>query len=443
MGTGTDGADGATTIERGATPGLPHPRAPRAGILVGEAGTAEPWAAHHDPGPLGLPLTTSYPCRPVGESRAHRHPVVVQPDWSLATGHDEGLERIAAAFGGGVTCLAELPTLAGALRVWWQRARRVSGPAVRSSDEGTTWITGDGRLACCAPGGYRDPGVAAAHFREPRHVAIAQGVPRRQLAWLVAGLDGRADPARPDPQPPDAGGAGSGRVRARLGATSTMHEVERAALLDEAWACGLNPAWAQEMLGILEPAGLVEVGTLLALAQTGADPRWVASTALATGEPGALTWLAWTSTELDDSARQARIDWMRTGSRRADITTLSRAGYAPTEVEAVARAWRISRPAAAQLMARWVARGYRPSGSALAAIVEEGIGYPPGPPSPDAVAQAQIALLARGWGPLTEKLGSTGVALALARWGAVPRAVAAVERQARESFGAGDVRGPG
>lgn len=403
----------------------------------------EPWNAHHDPGPLDLPVTTSYPCRPVGESRAHRHPVIVQADWTLVTGHDEGLERIAAAFGGRVTCLAELPPLTAALRVWWQRARRAGGPALRSRDEGTTWIPGDGRLACCAPSGYRDPGVAAAHFREPRHVAFATGAPRRQLAWLVAGLNGRADPARPDVGDPDAGGRGADGVRLRLGAAATACEVERTALLDEAWACGLNPAWAEQVLGILEPAGPVEVGTLLALAQTGADPRWVAATAQATGDPGALTWLAWTPTELDDGARQARIDWMRTGSRRADITALSRAGYAPTEVETVARAWRISHPTAAQLMARWVARGYRPTGSALATIVEEGIGYPPGPPSPDAVAQAQIALLARGWGPLTERLGSTGVALALARWGAVPRTVAALERQARESFGAGDVRAPG
>jgi hypothetical protein len=356
---------------------------------------------------LDLPLATTFPCRASDGARAVRHPVVIEADWTVHTGHDADLERIAAAFGGGVSCIGELRAVLPGFRVWRERALRRSGPVVRSTDRGMTWSSTDGTLSCCPASGFADPREAAAHCRGVPHVATASGCPRRGLRALIAGLG----PAGV-PEPP--GGAG--------------RDVE----LDQAWACSLDPSWVAETRGALVAAGLDAPGLdlLLALAHSGAPTAWLATTAAATTDPDIVLWAAWTGTQLDLDDPQARARWISTGTRRVDIVALSEAGYSPQAAQAVARDWGISVPGAAQLLARWVAAGYRPTPEQLAWVAEEGVGFPPGPPAPSAVERVARVLSHRR--PGVTQL--TQLAVAVARCGTVPDTVAALR--------SGDVRAP-
>jgi hypothetical protein len=342
--------------------------------------------------------------------------VTIAPDWSVRTPHDEGLERIAAAFGGGVSCIPALKAVMPGLRMWWQRATRRTGLLARSPDRGASWFCLESALPCCPARGFDDAAVAAAHCRDIPHVAAASRVNRRDLRALVAGLGPLADPGPPE-------GAGD-------------------PLVEQAWDCGLHSGWVLGVRAELEAVGFAELTPelVLALAHTEADVTWVASTAHGVTDPTAAPWVAWTPTELDRSEPSARRDWMATGARRVDIVSLSMSGYRAQEARAVAQHWGISVPGAAQLLGRWVRSGYHPSAVQLAWVGEEGVGFPPDPPAPSAVERVARAL-ARRHPDASER---TGLAIALARWGTVPDTVAILRRGGQRALvlPSGDVGPP-
>jgi hypothetical protein len=363
-----------------------------------------------------LPLTTTFPCRASAGARSARHTVTIAPDWSVQTPHDEGLERIAAAFGGGVSCIPALRAVMPGFRMWWERATRQTGLLARSPDRGATWFSLEAVLPCCPARGFDDPVVAAAHCRDVTHVAGVSRVPARDLRNLVSGLGLRADPGPPE-------GRGD-------------------PLVEQAWACGLHPSWVLGQCSELVAAGLAEptLELLLALAHTGANIAWVASTAHGARDPSTATWAAWTQTDLDRRDPGARSDWLATGARRADIIGLSMSGYAPVQAHTVAGDWGISVPGAAQLLARWVGSGYRPAPEQLAWVGQEGMGFPPDPPAPSAVERVARSL-GRRRPDVRER---TGLAIAIARWGTVPDTVAILRRgdQLALSLPVGDVGPP-
>ena len=200
---------------------------------------------------LPLPLKLRVPCRAAPGARSSAHEVVIEPDWSVHTGHDADLERIAAAFGGGVSCLHLLANTLPAFRAWREHARRAGGLAIQSANWGATWSPLERFAGCCPPTPFRDPASAAAHCREPRHVA--GGVPglAKDLRALVKGLGPRADPALPSD--PSLGPAGNDELAA------------------DAWQCGLPPAWVAEVRTGMARAGVtdVELEVLLAIASSG------------------------------------------------------------------------------------------------------------------------------------------------------------------------------
>lgn len=365
---------------------------------------------------VGLPLNATFPCRASAGARPTRHEVTIGADWSVRTPHDEGLERIAAAFGGGVSCLPALRGVLPGFRMWWERATRRTGLLARSPDRGASWFSLESTLPCCPTRGFDDPAVAAAHCRDIPHVAAASRVNRRDLRALVAGLGPQADPGPPD-------GAGD-------------------PLVDRAWECGLHSSWVLELREELAASGVAEPTPelVLALAHTGADVAWVASTARGETDPSTAPWVAWTHTELDRREPAARRDWVATGSRRADIVSLSMSGYRAEEARAVARHWGISVPGAAQLLGRWVRSGYHPSAAQLAWVGEEGVGFPPDPPAPSAVERV-VRALARRHPDTCER---TELAIALARWGTVPDTVAILRRGGQRALvlPSGDVGPP-
>jgi hypothetical protein len=368
---------------------------------------------------LGLPLSIMVPCRPSPGARSVPHSVIIGSDWSVFTGHDEGLERIAAAFGGGVSCLPMLTATIPALRLWHERATRAAGLLVRSDDWGATWASTSGARTCCPAAGFADPAEAAAHVRSPRHVATEVDAPRRELGRLVAGFGARADPGLP--------------THLGLGPLGTD------AVAEAAWACGLAPDWVADVRGRLAASGVVEVEleVLLAIAQTGADPSWVAGTvtqiqsAHAHAPPeSVLHWIAWTVTDLDRAAPTVRAQWAARGVRRADILALSEAGYRPAAAHEVAHGWGISVPGAAQLLARWVTAGFRPTPEQLTRVRDVGLGFPPPPPgraAVDRIAGEVARRIRAGWAlPPGTDTSATGLAIELVRRGTVHDTVAAV-----------------
>jgi len=388
-------------------------------------------APHPGPAPLPLPLTLTFPCRAAPTAPARRHPVVIRADWTVDTGHDEELERIAAALGSGVSCIPALAGVLPAFREWWRRARRQAGPQVRSPDRGRRWHCADGSFGCCPATGFADALAAATHAREARHVAAATCADRRHLVSLVAGLAGAADPP-----PPDLPGA----------------DPQTRSLVQQAWAAGLPPDQVELARGPLARHGHdLDLDTLLGRLQTGADTHWLLTTVQAVAAAGRpddpatgddlsggesppsgelLSWLAWTATALDALEPAARAEWLATGARRADILVLSDAGYRASAAASVADAWGISRPGAAQVLARWVSSGYRPHPAHLTSLREVGLAFPPGPPAPAAVDR-----LARLVGASPKDAGErTGLAVAIVRHGTLQGAAVALVR-ARDAGG--------
>lgn len=359
---------------------------------------------------LELPITTTFPCRASPRARAGRHEVQIAEDWTVRTPHDEDLERIAAAFGGGVSCIPALRTVLPGFRMWWERATRHTGPPATSLDRGATWFVFEGDARCCPARGFADAATAAAHWRSVAHVAAASMTSVRSLRALVRGLGDAADPAPPD------GGADP--------------------LVGQAWACGLAPAFVLDVRAVLAGALEADLELILALAHRGADPLWVAGTAQDC-DTETVRWAAWTRTPLDLELPAARRQWMDTGARRADIVTLSLAGYQSSAAVEVAREWGMSVPGAAQLLGRWVHANYAPSPEQLAWVGQEGVGFPPEPPAPSAVERVARAL-GRRRPDLDER---TRLAVALARWGTVPDTVARLRRggQLQLADTAGDV----
>ena len=350
---------------------------------------------------VGLPLTATFPCRASAGARPTRHEVTIDADWSVRTPHDEGLERIAAAFGGGVSCIPALTAVMPGLRMWWQRATRRTGLLARSPDRGASWFCLESALPCCPARGFDDAAVAAAHCRDIPHVAAASRVNRRDLRALVAGLGPLADPGPPE-------GAGD-------------------PLVEQAWDCGLHSGWVLGVRAELAAVGFTEPTPelVLALAHTEADVAWVASTAHGVDGSvnGPMGRVDPHGAGPQRALRPARLDGHRRPPRRH---------RQPLDVRVRARRrrarwlehWGISVPGAAQLLGRWVRSGYHPSAVQLAWVGEEGVGFPPDPPAPSAVERVARAL-ARRHPDASER---TGLAIALARWGTVPDTVAILRR---------------
>lgn len=310
------------------------------------------------PSPAGvLRLAVGCRTRRTGPS-THRHPITINSDWSLTTPHDLGLERIATAMGGYLSCIDLADHVAPALRELLQRsARRVAPRLVRN--DGGRWVIPGPPLACgCSEFGFADVAEAADHWRSAQHVASERGVSARQLDHLARAVLDAHDTTFV--LPPLESGIKSA-VRERRG-------------LEYLWDAGLHPQMIKAIRETVWPDGPpLPVWFYLGVMSRRPDLDWIASTLRGVPDEDIAVWLCWTDAALDRAHPAARTGWLQAGVPRVAIAALADGSYTPIEVARLSHATGRSIQAAAITLAAWHRAGCHPSAEELVLLDELGV----------------------------------------------------------------------
>ncbi|MEQ7845762.1 hypothetical protein [Nocardioides kribbensis] len=327
---------------------------------------ATTWAG---PAPEGGSLTVSVPCRTSKGGVARQHPVTIHADWSVDTGHDLQSERIAAAFGGYLSCIdfvdVMVPVFRNTMQLW---TRSVQPPIGR---RGKRWTVEECR--CSTHKTFADPGTAAPHARSPEHIARLRRVDAAQLRCLVeAASAAYGDLNRPPRH------AAASLVAGPYGLTRV-------------WGAGISPERVRQMHESVCPTGQPLPDLFyLQMAFTDAPVECLRRVLATTGDPTALMWALSTLKPIDPIDPGARAGWLALGTPRQDTVTLLSARYSPSDAArlgavidrhvghaaSVLAAWaRIGCPATTdQLVDLHRARGdnwYAPSGPAVQRLHRE------------------------------------------------------------------------
>ncbi len=363
-----------------------------------------------------------------------RHPVTITADWTVTTPHDIEGERIAAAFGGFVSCVDLVDTAVPAARVWTRRLMRTDLPELEFAGDADRWRVRDA-AACCPRSGFRDAVNAAEHWRSPRHVAAASGAIGRQVTVLAAAVR---------------------RAHDRAGMLGIPADDQAAAAecclrgdLDVAWLwdAGIHPRVVHEIHAEVGVGSPMPARFYLGVAWNRPDLSWVADTLAGRDDPQEVamaeyataqdatregmrpdslaTWLAWSAANWDTVHPRDRARWIDSGISRSLILALGEAGYDPDEVVAYARAVDRSPEWAARNLRSWVDAGFHPWPSDLVALVSTGIPAGIVPP------RAAVARLRARVDATDAVWSDTDFALVLAEYGTVMHAAVALREGAR------------
>lgn len=375
------------------------------------------------PTPDGGRLTVQVRCSTSPDmAGSTTHEVALGADWALATPHDLEAERVAAAFGGYLSCLDLVDSVVPAVREAVQMHARRSVPRLKRAVRGTWRAVPAVAERCCRA----EPSAAQAaeHLRSTEHVVVRAGRRARLTTSLLGPVlsaherEGSFDLGAPDPAV----------LRRCVYGETGPHEV---------WQAGLHPqvvaAIHDEVVGADGPP--LPVALYLGVVSRRPDLTWMADTVAAAARavgapltrydaPQLAQWLAWTETPLDKRHRQARAAWLATGVPRGDIEQLSAAGYTPADAHALATGTGRSVAGVADLLASWVAAGCRPSVDDLLDLY--GSGIPPWhSPSKRLVTRLRSVV-----GPLAEHYTTTELGLMVVLEGTVPAAAALIRAQA-------------
>lgn len=285
-----------------------------------------------------------------------RHPITLDPDWGVETPHDLGLERVAAAMGGYLSCLGLVDRGLPAVRELVQRLGRRVVPRI-SRDVGGRWTPAVLPTGCtCDSFGFASASEAATHVRGVKHVAHEYGVVPRELERLLDPLLDAHDTLFFSP-PAD-----------EWGASSAVREHRGVELL---WDCGLHP----ETVALIHRAVWPDGPPLPVWFYLGAMSRrpalaWVAQTLHSVPDEDIAVWLCWTNAELDHVHPDARTGWLQAGVPRKAIAALADGSYTPIDVARVSRATGRSLAAAALTLAAWHGAGCHPSADDIALLDE-------------------------------------------------------------------------
>lgn len=367
------------------------------------------------------PLTLRIGCwtSPDPDADGVRHEVTLQPDGTVDVPHDLEAERLAAAFGGYLSCLELVERVVPALDDWWQLQRRQLLPPLSRGPRGQWRPLPSASGPCCSPAQHVAP--VAEHVRSAEHLTRAGRLPARLVGPLATTLL----TVHGVPQLPR---------DAALDALGCVRGVDGVAAL---WQAGLHPTVVRSVHDRLVGPDGPELAQALYLGAVSRRPdlAWVAETLRRVAEAagGSLPqeqedelaeWLTWTQTRLDPRERQRRAEWLTVGVPRSWVVELARSGYEPEHARRLAAGTHRSVPGAVGLLRSWSAAGLRPSPDDLLLLHADGLPVWSCPSR--AAVDRVLALLA----DLQPRPDATVAALALVREGTVPAAARALRAAA-------------
>lgn len=283
--------------------------------------------------------------------RSGRHKVTIGTDWSVETGHDLELERIASAFGSTISCVDLADRRLPCVRQVWLHRQRLVPPGIRRSRSGVWEVTEPARGCGCLVGGatWQRPDGAAAHVRTLQHWARAFGVDVAACNRLIVSIE-RATGAAFD---------GVRRVWPR--SEAVHHHLDFAWL----WEVGLAPEEVERIhagLGLGE--ALTPIGYLY-VSSSGAPLEELLPYAADGAE--AVCWAASSWLEHRTLTPDARREWFLSRLHWRLISALASGPFTLADVRELAAATGKSLNQSADLLASWLAAGCHPS---LAEVIE-------------------------------------------------------------------------
>lgn len=294
--------------------------------------------------PAATAITIQVACG--GQSgKSGRHPVTVRPDWSVETGHDLELERIAAAFGSRTACVDLADRRLPCLRQLWLHRQRVAPPGIKRTRDGHWEVVSPVHGCGCVPreAGWQRPEEAAAHLRTLHHWARAFGADVGACNRLIVSIE-RAT-----------GGVFDGLRRTWPRSAAVSHHTDLAWL----WDVGLDPDDVERMhsgLRLGEP--MAAIGYLY-VASSGAPLEELAP--YATDGAEAVCWAASSWLEHGEVTPAERREWYLTGLHWRLISALIAGPYTLADVRMVAASTGKSLNSAAEVLRDWRAAACEPT----------------------------------------------------------------------------------
>lgn len=336
-----------------------------------------------------------------------RHRVTVFPDWSVNTGHDLELERIAAAFGSKIGCVDLADHRLPCARQVWLNRQRLVPVGIRRSKDGRWEVASPAHGCSCASrdGAWRRPEEAAAHLRTLQHWARAFGADVAACERLIVSME-RAT-----------GSAFDGVRHTWPRSPSVFHYTD----LEWLWEVGLHPDEVDRIhagLGLVEPMSAIGY---LYVSASGAPLDELA--AYSTDGVEAVCWAASSWLEHQGVRASERREWFLAGLHWRLISALINSPYALADVRQLAVATGKSLNQAAEVLVGWLVASCQPN---VGQVIECCLLNPHGrqTPSPGAL-EAVVA------DPGSTKLTRTEVGLILVAAGTPTTARAMIRRGVR------------
>ena len=292
------------------------------------------------PSPDGA-LVTDVLCRTAREGLAVSHPITINADWSVTTGHDLEAERIAVAFGAYNSCIDLVDRLVPAAADAAQRWMRRETAPIAPTPAGRWHIT---EPCACADraDSYGRSQVAAAHTRSIGHLAQRFGVPSAALPGLLKSVsEAYGDLARPP--------------------YYDLSLVTGASAADDLWNAGLSPERIRTFHTAIGARGPMTVGSYLLGLYDDYSPEYLSSVLEVAGSPDVVEWSLTTRQVYDHLNPGERAKWLALGVQRQDVVVLMRASYPTAAARSLGSALNTPAPHAAGVLAAWARSGLAPS----------------------------------------------------------------------------------
>ena len=345
------------------------------------------------PSPGGA-LVTAVLCRTEPEGPAVSHPVTIDADWSVTTGHDLEAERVAVAFGGHNSCLDLVDRVVPAVAAAAQRWTRTAPAPIAPTPSGRWHIT----EPCTCPDrgdSYGRAELAATHTRSIDHLPRLLGVPPSALVGLLRPVsDAYGDLTRPP------------RYDDRL--------ITGASAAARLWAAGVSPGRVEAFHAATAASGPMTAGSYLLGVHGGDASEYLRSVLRVSDAADTVEWSLRTRQVFDHLSPRERAGWLALGASREDAVALMRASYPVAAARSLASVLDISALHATGALAAWARSGLAPSVADLAELHARR-GHAWYAPTPQAVAPLRRQLRAQG-----VEVSPTRVGLVLVACGGSP-----------------------